>query len=471
MYTHHEDHDIFVCDICEAIMVTEEAIGDHLKMKHREEIRRTSVKIIPDSERGVEDHSDDADVNEDEVQMEVVLENPKLDSKYVNKQFYVCQKCDDIFLDRRHLQVHVKLSHVVDADIADGPLKDAPKPEHDPPCPTCPTVPTPKKKKVNNENNYRTVRQGPSNTQSQMSSKSLFRLIKSPLKENNVNLVNTKKNAEVKGNKSKETLLNKLSDSNGEPIEIYLVSKGVDSPPKSKRSPQIKEHLESRLASKKNTKKKAKRQGPPNTQLQMSSKSLFHLIKSPLKEKNVNLVNTNKNAEVKGVDSPPKAKKSPQIKEQSESKDASKKNTKKKGRPSVEKNINNKISEKRNLIHVLSKESAGKAKKSKLTSVKSPSGSPQKTVLKEYQCSTCGKINSGAGMFKNHLLSHHYDKFANLPNGAPYNCPVCPASDIRDRITLIRHYAFTHKKLSEVTGITEEKLKEIVKLSLVPRDQ
>ena len=97
MYTHHEDHDIFVCDICEAIMVTEEAIGEHLKMKHREEIRRTSVKIIPDSERDVEDRSDD--VNEDEVQMEVVLENPNLDLKYVNKQFYVCQKCDDIFLD------------------------------------------------------------------------------------------------------------------------------------------------------------------------------------------------------------------------------------------------------------------------------------------------------------------------------------------------------------------------------------
>ena len=97
MYTHHEDHDIFVCDICEAIMVTEEAIGDHLKIKHREEIRRTSVKIIPDSERDVEDRSDD--VNEDEVQMEVVLENPKLDLKYVNKQFYVCRKCDDIFLD------------------------------------------------------------------------------------------------------------------------------------------------------------------------------------------------------------------------------------------------------------------------------------------------------------------------------------------------------------------------------------
>ena len=75
-------------------------------------------------------------------------------------------------------------------------------------------------------------------------------------------------------------------------------------------------------------------------------------------------------------------------------------------------------------------------------------------------------------MFKNHFLSHHYDKFATvLPNVAPYNCPVCPASDIRDKITLIRHYAFTHKKLSEALNITEEKLKEIVQLSVVPRDQ
>ena len=391
MYTHHEDHDIFVCDICEAIMVTEEAIGDHLKMKHREEIRRTSVKIIPDSERDVKNQSED--VNEDEVQMEEVLENPKFDLNYVNKQFYVCQsqKCDEIFLDRRHLQVHMKLSHVVDAD---GPMKDAPGPEDDPPCPTCPT---PKKNKVNNENSYRTVRQGPSNAQSHMSTKSPIRLLNSPLKENNVNLVNSKKNAEAKGKNTKETLLNKLSDSNGEPIEIYSVSKGVDSPPKVKRSPQIKKDSEFKGASKKNFKNKSK-------------------------EKN--------------------------------------------------KNNKSKILEKRNLLYVLTKESAIKSKKNKPTSVKSSSVSPQKTVPKEYQCSTCGKINAGAGMFKNHFLSHHYDKFATvLPNVAPYNCPVCPASDIRDKITLIRHYAFTHKKLSKALNITEEKLKEIVQLSVVPRDQ
>merc|ERR1712039_758945 len=102
-------------------------------MKHREEIRRTSVKIIPDSERDVKNQSDD--VNEDEVRMEEVIENPKFDLNYVNKQFYVCQsqKCDEIFLDRRHLQVHMKLSHVVDAD---GPMKDAQGPKDNPPCPT-----------------------------------------------------------------------------------------------------------------------------------------------------------------------------------------------------------------------------------------------------------------------------------------------------------------------------------------------
>merc|ERR1719150_3694165 len=169
-----------------------------------------------------------------------VIENPKFDLNYVNKQFYVCQsqKCDEIFLDRRHLQVHMKLSHVVDAY---GPMKDAPEPVDDPPCPTCPT---PKKNKVNNENSYWTVRQGPSNAQSHMSTKSPIRLLKSPLKENNVNLENLKKNAEAKGKNTKETLLNKLSDSNGEPFETYSVSKGVDSPPKVKRSPQMKKDSE-----------------------------------------------------------------------------------------------------------------------------------------------------------------------------------------------------------------------------------
>merc|ERR1712218_181454 len=163
-------------------------------------------------------------------------------------------------------------------------MKDAPGPEDDPPCPTCPT---PKKNKVNNENSYRTVRQGPSNAQSHMSTKLPIRLLKSPLKENNVNLVNSKKSAEAKGKKTKETLLNKLSDSNGEPIEIYSVSKGVDGPPKVKRSPQIKKDSELKGASKKNFKNKSKEKNKNNKSKILEKRNLLHVLmkESPVKSK------------------------------------------------------------------------------------------------------------------------------------------------------------------------------------------
>merc|ERR1712218_238797 len=82
-----------------------------------------------------------------------------------------------------------------------------------------------------------------------------------------------------KEKRQKETLLNKLSDSNGEPVEIYSVSKGVDSPPKVKRSPQIKKDSEFKGASKKNFKNKSKEKNKNNKSKIAEKRNLLYVLK------------------------------------------------------------------------------------------------------------------------------------------------------------------------------------------------
>jgi len=68
-------------------------------------------------------------------------------------------------------------------------------------------------------------------------------------------------------------------------------------------------------------------------------------------------------------------------------------------------------------------------------------------------CPKCNQVCKDNANLKNHLLSHFYLQFYELlPSSKPYPCPVCEKPS-RDRITLVRHYAFSHNKALEVTGI------------------
>ena len=72
------------------------------------------------------------------------------------------------------------------------------------------------------------------------------------------------------------------------------------------------------------------------------------------------------------------------------------------------------------------------------------------------ECFKCGQICKDNSNLKNHVLSHYYQVFYEvLPDSKPYPCPDCDSKS-RDRITLVRHYAFTHKKLFEMTDVTPE---------------
>ena len=68
-------------------------------------------------------------------------------------------------------------------------------------------------------------------------------------------------------------------------------------------------------------------------------------------------------------------------------------------------------------------------------------------------CPKCEIVCKDFGNLKNHLLSHFYPQFYELlPGSKPFPCPICEKEN-RDRITLLRHYAFTHNKAEEITGI------------------
>merc|ERR1712106_56210 len=73
-------------------------------------------------------------------------------------------------------------------------------------------------------------------------------------------------------------------------------------------------------------------------------------------------------------------------------------------------------------------------------------------------CFKCNAVCKDNSNYKNHILSHYYREFdPQIPQVKPFECPIC-SKPSRDKITLIRHYAFTHQKIFELTDITPEQL-------------
>ena len=82
MYTTHtwETEDLFVCGVCDAALVS---------------WRDPDQEGEEDQESGEEEESG----------------APNIDMSLVDHQFYVCRLCDDVFVDRKHLEVHLNINH------------------------------------------------------------------------------------------------------------------------------------------------------------------------------------------------------------------------------------------------------------------------------------------------------------------------------------------------------------------------
>ena len=94
--------------------------------------------------------------------------------------------------------------------------------------------------------------------------------------------------------------------------------------------------------------------------------------------------------------------------------------------------------------------------------------SANKTVTKACgiirQCTLCEKTYDKLSNLKNHFVNHFKEQlFARLPANEPYNCPLCKASrNVRDKITLMRHYAYTHGVIYEYCSAEDVNGKIIV---------
>ena len=66
------------------------------------------------------------------------------------------------------------------------------------------------------------------------------------------------------------------------------------------------------------------------------------------------------------------------------------------------------------------------------------------STLEIFQCRFCEMVYDKPQNLKNHVLNHFKDYLNPLIPVNSLQCPDCPQKS-RDRITLLRHYAFTHK--------------------------
>ena len=115
----------------------------------------------------------------------------------------------------------------------------------------------------------------------------------------------------------------------------------------------------------------------------------------------------------------------------------------------------------------LTKKDSPKKKSEIKIKKKDPVSGSKTEVFSGPDCCKCGLVCKDLSHLKNHILSHFYQNFyAVLPSNKPYECPVCSKLN-RDRITLTRHYAFTHNKLFEMTEMLGSG--SIVKRNLTPK--
>merc|ERR1712037_688023 len=78
----------------------------------------------------------------------------------------------------------------------------------------------------------------------------------------------------------------------------------------------------------------------------------------------------------------------------------------------------------------------------------------------QLKCRFCTSGHENALGLKNHVLNHFKDQLnQHLPSCAPFLCPECKNPN-RDKITILRHYAFGHKKVFDLVDQEDFKPRE-----------
>ena len=114
-------------------------------------------------------------------------------------------------------------------------------------------------------------------------------------------------------------------------------------------------------------------------------------------------------------------------------------------------------------VEDLKKDSSKKSKvkislSSSPSSSKTPNSKPRLNTSGlegNLHCRFCDYKADKASNIKNHTLNHFKDQlFPMLPSCVPFICPDC-SNPHRDKITLLRHFAFSHDKVS-IQGVSFE---------------
>ena len=71
------------------------------------------------------------------------------------------------------------------------------------------------------------------------------------------------------------------------------------------------------------------------------------------------------------------------------------------------------------------------------------------------KCVLCPTVRNTRQKMREHVLNHYKPQlFLSLPRRKPFRCPECNSKN-RDKITLLRHYAFTHKNIYKFSNDKE----------------
>ncbi len=77
------------------------------------------------------------------------------------------------------------------------------------------------------------------------------------------------------------------------------------------------------------------------------------------------------------------------------------------------------------------------------------------------ECFICDIVLRNSTLLKNHIVDRHYkdELMEMLPQKYPADCPKCGKKKVRDKYTMMRHFALTDRVIYDVFELTEDQLR------------